>query len=221
MGTFAMRRLICKLCPISKWPISLKSITFLVLTLLLLLIHPSYSLETVNTVDFQKYAGDWYEIAYIPYFFEKKCVQNSKVKYTPIEASVYIDHFECEQRNGKLFTFQGRAKIIDVQTNAKLSATFLNLLGWRYWFGDNYWILDLDKNYTYSVIGEPSLNYAWILSRTPLLSTSVLRDISHTLSRQGYNPCKLVTVPQEKGEHSRTSICNLLNQTPELTPSAL
>jgi apolipoprotein D and lipocalin family protein len=33
-------------------------------------------------------------------------------------------------------------------------------------WGD-YWIIDLDENYQYTVIGDPKRAYFWILIRTP------------------------------------------------------
>lgn len=41
--------------------------------------------DTVNSVDLQKYLGRWYEIAAIPQSFQKKCIGNVKAEYASAE----------------------------------------------------------------------------------------------------------------------------------------
>jgi apolipoprotein D and lipocalin family protein len=41
-------------------------------------------------------------------------------------------------------------------------------------YGD-YWILEVGEHYEYAVVGHPSRDYLWILSRTPTLARSVLQ----------------------------------------------
>jgi apolipoprotein D and lipocalin family protein len=160
-------------------------------------------LTTVPFVDINRYTGDWYEIALIPYFFQKDCVQDSKITYTPIPAEsgpgqppVLIDAFSCQTKNHKTIRMIGRAKVSDTNTNAKLSATFLNVLGWRYWFGENYWIIDLAPDYSYTVVGSLARQNAWIMARTPSLPKATLAGIADRLKAKGYDPCALKMSPQ-------------------------
>jgi apolipoprotein D and lipocalin family protein len=172
------------------------------------------AMDAVSTVDFKRYAGDWYEIALIPYFFENNCVQNARVRYTPLSEGVYEDYFECELKNGKKKVVIGRAKVADRASGAKLSATFLNLLGWRYWFGTNYWIIDLAEDYSYTVVSNPSLKYAWIMARSPQLPQNTLTNIAEKLRKQGVDPCRLRLVPQEGGASEPAPLCEALKSTP-------
>jgi len=43
---------------------------------------PAPPLTAVEHLDVVKYSGHWYEIALIPYFFQKSCALDAKVKYT-------------------------------------------------------------------------------------------------------------------------------------------
>jgi apolipoprotein D and lipocalin family protein len=54
-------------------------------------------------------------------------------------------------------------------------------------WGD-YWIIGLDENYQWAVIGTPSRKYGWILSRTPELNSEALDRIFSILKQNGYNP---------------------------------
>jgi apolipoprotein D and lipocalin family protein len=63
---------------------------------------------------------------------------------------------------------------------------------WFFWpFKGNYWIIDLDDNYQWVVVGEPSRNYLWILSRTPAMDPDLYRQITQKLPQKGYDSEKL------------------------------
>jgi apolipoprotein D and lipocalin family protein len=173
-------------------------------------------LETVKSVNLTAFSSQpWFEIASIDFFFQKDCVKNAMAQYTmlaqqPGQPVTMIDKFTCDKANGKQFVATGRVKVLDVQTNAKLSATFLNLVGWRYWFGDNYWILDLDSDYRYLVVGNPSRQVGWILARTALLPKATLQQIVTRLTAQGYDTCQFMISPQDGGLAQKMPLCKFL-----------
>ena len=75
---------------------------------------------------------------------------------------------------------------MDSSTHAKLKVSF-------FWpFYGKYWIIDLGENYEYAVVGEPSREYLWILSRTPEMQESVYQGILGRLAAKGYEPQKLL-----------------------------
>jgi len=75
---------------------------------------------------------------------------------------------------------EGRARVVDRETNAKLEVSFF----WPFW-GD-YWIIDLGPVYEYAVVGHPSRHYLWILSRTPTLDDDTYQGILTRLEEKGY-----------------------------------
>jgi apolipoprotein D and lipocalin family protein len=91
--------------------------------------------------------------------------------------------------NGKMKTASGTAKVVDRTGNAKLKVTFF----WPF-YGD-YWILDLDPDYTFAVVGEQDRKYLWILSRTPEIDSNLYNKILERITRQGYNTTKLIRTP--------------------------
>lgn len=96
----------------------------------------------------------------------------------------------CVTQSGEINQSVGTAKIVEKSTNAKLKVTF-------FWpFYGNYWVIDLGDNYEYAVVGEPSRDYLWILSRTPMMPDSVYRKITDGLTAKGYQPSKLVKTRQ-------------------------
>jgi apolipoprotein D and lipocalin family protein len=52
-----------------------------------------------------------------------------------------------------------------------------------------YWILELDRvGYTYALVGEPEMQRAWILSRTPTLSHRIRKRLEYLLVQKHSYP---------------------------------
>jgi len=141
----------------------------------------------VERVDLQRYAGLWYEIAKIPNTFQRKCAGRTTAQYELREDGKIGVVNQCIKSDGKAIEAKGIAKIVDTITNAKLKVSFVNLLGWRLFWGD-YWIIGLDENYRWAVVGHPQRKYGWILSRTPTLEKPKLEAVFKLLREQGYDP---------------------------------
>jgi apolipoprotein D and lipocalin family protein len=144
-------------------------------------------LKTVDLVDIDKYVGIWYEIARIPNKFQKKCASNVKATYKLRNDSKIEVTNSCQTADGSVSESKGIAKIIDTDTNAKLKVSFVRILGFSLFWGD-YWIIGLEKQYQYAIVGTPSRKYGWILSREPILSDANQEKVFSILREQGYQP---------------------------------
>ena len=150
----------------------------------------------VHSVDLKKYVGVWYEIAKIPNSFQKKCARNTTATYK-LRSDGNIDVINrCVEADGSVNEAKGIAKVVDTTSNAKLEVSFVSILGINLFWGD-YWIIGLDKDYTYAVVGTPSRKYGWILSRTPQLSSEKMEEVFSILKKQGYNPKDFEMTEQE------------------------
>ena len=142
--------------------------------------------RVVEDVDLNRYIGRWYEIALIPVWFQKECAGGTTAEYTLVKEGVVSVVNRCCTKDGKVKEAKGRAWVVDTKTPAKLKVSFFSLFG--FWlFAGHYWIIDLDPEYQYAVIGHPSRNLGWILSRTPKLPEEVLQGIVERLEANGYN----------------------------------
>lgn len=146
-------------------------------------------LATVESVDLQKYLGKWYEIARYDHSFEKGC-SNVNATYTFREDAKIKVLNQCLKDN-TISKAVGKAYAVD-NTNAKLKISFFGPF-----YGD-YQILMLDEDYTYAVIGEPSREYFWILSRTPTLDKEITNMILAKLPFLGYDKTKIIWTLQEQ-----------------------
>ena len=133
-------------------------------------------LTTVPAVELNRYAGTWYEIARLPMWFQRHCV-DSKAVYTLRSDGAVSVHNECVTGSGGVAQAEGVATVVDSKTNARLTVVFDNFFARL--FGSsregNYWILELDPDYQVAMVGTPDRRYLWILSRTPMLDEPVYR----------------------------------------------
>ena len=147
-------------------------------------------LETVSRVDLARYTGQWYEIARLPNGFQKKCADSVSANYTlRSDGSIKVVN-RCRKASGAFTTATGKAKIVNKTTNAKLKVTFF----WPF-YGD-YWILDLGPNYEYSVVGNRSRKYLWILSRTPQIDEGLYQRLLANMQRKGFDTTKMIRTVQ-------------------------
>ena len=149
-------------------------------------------LEVVDSVDLNRYLGKWYEIASYPAWFQKGCVASTaEYSLLPDGKIRVVNRCHTDRLDGPLKESVGKAEVIDVQTNAKLKV-------WFFWpFKGNYWIIDLDDDYRWAVVGEPKRKYLWILSRTPTVDRTLYQNILARLPAKGYDPSKLRRTSQK------------------------
>ncbi|QKF76797.1 lipocalin family protein [Arcobacter defluvii] len=147
-------------------------------------------LQTVQKVELNKYLGTWYEIARYEHFFERNC-KNVTANYSMMneETIKVINRCTKIQTNEKKEAI-GRAYAID-ETNSKLKVSFF-----RPFYGD-YWVLMLDENYKYAVVGTPSREYLWILARDSKLDEKIKNEILQKLPSLEFDSSKLIWTIQE------------------------
>jgi apolipoprotein D and lipocalin family protein len=83
---------------------------------------------------------------------------------------------------GKVKVSEGRARIVEGAANAKLKVSFFG----PFYFGD-YWVLDRADDYSWSIVGEPSGKFLWLLSRTPQPGEVAIRALTDRAAALGYD----------------------------------
>lgn len=152
-------------------------------------------LPVVKSVDLHRYSGKWYEIAAIPEKHEKGC-NNVSAEYTVMpEGYVKVINSCIKDKNiieGTIDKVEGKAYPIKGTNNAKLEVEF-------FWpFKGDYWIIDLDKDYKYAMVGHPKRKYLWILSRTTDLDENIYNSLINKAESLGFDISKI-----RKTEHFR------------------
>ncbi|TCM14432.1 apolipoprotein D and lipocalin family protein [Novosphingobium sp. PhB165] len=135
--------------------------------------------QPAKLVDVQRYMGRWYEQYRYEASFEKE-MDGVTAEYS-LEHDGTVRVVNRGQRRGKWKESIGKAKIVDAATNAKLKVSFFGP------FYGNYWVLDHDDDYQWSIVGEPSGRYLWVLTRDPRPSAELLSDIEGRVKSLGYD----------------------------------
>jgi apolipoprotein D and lipocalin family protein len=148
-------------------------------------------LKTVDHVDLNRYLGDWYVFANIPYSLEKGKVGTlDRYALRPDGKMDNIFMFRRGTLDAPLEQWKGVAWVHNKETNAEWRVQFI----WP--LRVPYLVIDLDKDYQWSVIGYPSRKLAWVLSRKPVLDEATYQDILQRMKQQGYDEKLLQKVPQ-------------------------
>lgn len=137
-------------------------------------------LDVVSGVELQRFQGKWYEIGKLPRPTQADC-HGTTAFYTQRAGGLDITN-ECRlgSLDGELKSATARGEVPDASVPAKLSVDFGGI------FGD-YWIIDLGEKYEFAVVGHPTRDYLWILSRTPSLDGATLDGILERARTNGFD----------------------------------
>lgn len=147
------------------------------------------NVTAVTDFDLEKYLGDWYEIARYENRFERKCAGNVVARYraTKQPGRITVEN-TCRKADGSMTVAKGYGK--SDGGGGRLKVSFFRP------FWASYWVLALDPEYRWSLVGEPKRNYLWILARTPTLDADVLEGIMAMAVEQGFDVRMLRMTPQ-------------------------
>lgn len=149
--------------------------------------HPvgnSAAPEPAKSVDIQRYLGRWYEIARYEQSFQRGC-EGVTADYSLRAGGGISVVNRCRKPDGRITEARGRAKVVDPTTNAKLKVSFFGPF-----FGD-YWILDHADDYSWSIVGEGSGRYLWILAREPMPGERRVAELIGRARAMGYDTSML------------------------------
>jgi len=159
---------------------------------------------TVQSVDPNKYAGVWYEIARYPDKFQEQCFSDVTTEYILEKDGNFTVINKCKNDKGVVDDVKGKLRVVDKKTNAVLEIRFSSkrlLLLPKDW--TDYWILDLGKDYDYALVGSPDRKSLWVLSRTPQLDGEKYESMMKIAKQEGFIPDKLIKTRQtQKTEDS-------------------
>ncbi|WP_347839327.1 lipocalin family protein [uncultured Draconibacterium sp.] len=150
-------------------------------------------MSVVDKLDLAKYLGTWYEIARFDHRFERGLVGVTANYAIRPDGKIKVVNSGYKQAlDGEYTEAIGKAKIPDpVNEPAKLKVSF-------FWiFYADYYVLELDDDYEWAVIGSSSDKYLWILSRSPRLEEAVYDELLQRIEHRGYDTSKLIQVEQK------------------------
>lgn len=154
-------------------------------------------MSVVKGLDIERYMGRWYEIASFPSFFQPRNGQNTRATYT-LNPDGTVHVLNETWSSGKRDHIEGTAYKADPASDeAKLKVKFyvppflpvIPVVG-------DYWVLYIDDDYQYALIGQPSRKYLWVLCRQTHLDEEVYNQLVEKAKEEGYDVTKLHKTPQ-------------------------
>jgi lipocalin len=146
--------------------------------------------ESVKELDLDRYLGTWYEIARFDHNFEKGLTGVTATYSLKNDGNIrVINQGYKNVLDGKLSIAEGKAKLTSKPGKLKVSFFWI--------FYADYFVLELDKEYQWALIGSSSAKYLWILSRTPKLEDNVKEMILRKAEERSYDITKLIWVTQK------------------------
>jgi apolipoprotein D and lipocalin family protein len=144
--------------------------------------------EPAMPVDLQAYLGRWCEIARYEQGFQKGCAGVTADYRLRDDGSIKVLN-RCRKPDGTIDEARGRAKIVD-PSGAKLKVSFFGPF-----YGD-YWVLDRADDYSWSIVGEPSGRYLWLLARQPTPPEADVNKLIERARAMGYDTSLLLRTVQ-------------------------
>jgi apolipoprotein D and lipocalin family protein len=150
-------------------------------------------LRVVPAIDFERYAGKWYEIARFPNRFQKRCAGEVTAEYTLRPDGKITVLNRCRLANGDYIQAKGLAKTVgqgrpNSVLKVRFAPAFLSFIP-QVW-GD-YQVLALSPDYQWAVVGDPGRQYLWILSRTPAIDETTYSRAVAEAAAQGFDTARL------------------------------
>uniref|UniRef100_A0A915E2F3 Lipocalin/cytosolic fatty-acid binding domain-containing protein n=1 Tax=Ditylenchus dipsaci TaxID=166011 RepID=A0A915E2F3_9BILA len=150
---------------------------------------------TVSSINLTQYMGKWYEIARLPNRFQKES-EGSVVwanYFLNADGTVNV-HNAVDYKDGTNQSVDGVGRCPDPKNYpAQLEVTFVpSWLRWIPFVWGKYWVIGLDTDYKWSVVGHPSRSYFWILAREPKLANSTFEQAKANATSMGYDLSNLI-----------------------------
>jgi apolipoprotein D and lipocalin family protein len=119
-------------------------------------------------------------------YFQNQCVGDVTANYSKLENGKIKVINRCRTKDGEFDQAEGSASVVDNTGNSQLKVSF-------FWpFRADYWVIGLDPDYRWAVVGNPNRKYLWILSRSKSISPSDLAAAKASAAAQGYDLTQLI-----------------------------
>ena len=146
----------------------------------------------IDSLDMDRYAGLWYEIARFDHPFERGLV-GVTTEYI-IKSNGNIEVIGCgfqDSLNGEKREIVGKVHIPDKDKPGILKVTFFLI------FSADYYILEVEDDYSAALIGSSEIDHLWIVSRSPQISKKKLNDLLKRAKKRGYDTQALIFIPHK------------------------
>ena len=161
------------------------------LILMLSACSSSPTIPVAESVELDRFMGDWYVIANIPTSMEKgahNAVESYRLDADGSIATTFT--FRDGAFDGPEKVMRPRGFVRDRESNAVWGMQFI----WP--IKAEYLIAHVDADYSETIIARSRLDYVWVMARTPQIPAADFERLRQQVADLGYDVNKLQKVPQ-------------------------
>lgn len=144
----------------------------------------------ITGFDANRYLGTWYEVARLDHSFERGLTKVTARYSIRDDGGIDVSNRGYDAVAGEWKEARGRAKFPGPRDVGQLKVSFFGP------FYGGYNIVDLDPEYTFSLVVGPSRSYLWILSRDPNPPREVVQRLVARAGTLGFDTDALIYVSQ-------------------------
>jgi len=137
--------------------------------------------QPVGGFELNRYLGTWHEIARLDHSFERGLSQVSAQYSLRDDGGVRVINRGFDAAKGTWKQAEGKAYFVGAADTAHLKVSFFGPF-----YGD-YWVMDHAEDYQWSIVGEPSGRYLWVLSRDARPADAVKAMLRRRVEELGYD----------------------------------
>ena len=149
------------------------------------------SVKAVKGFELDRYLGEWHEIARLDHSFERGLSRVTAYYSLREDGSVRVVNRGYDAALNEWKEAEGRAYFVNESDEGYLKVSFFGP------FYGSYVVFDLDPGYQYAMVSGPDTSYLWILSRTPLLATPIIKRLTDKAEAAGFDTRQLIWTAQD------------------------
>lgn len=156
------------------------------------------TIKAAPQLDIAQFAGRWHEMARLPSPLQRLTDRHIRLDIEPLEADQYRLRRTCTDPDGseRRQDFHARRRY-PVQEPGQFQRTAAP--AWAQWLPSTWkdlWVLAVDRQYQWLMLGEPRLRELWMFAREPQMERQVLEALKSTARGLGYDLAPLIVSGQ-------------------------
>ena len=158
-----------------------------------------YELPYVADFDPPRYLGKWHEVARLPMAIQPAdTLATAEYSTTGEEGMIAVRNTAYNTQGHQLSAIEGKAKIAAGDPPGRLCVSFGPVTPAE----PNYYVIHVDDDYQYAVVGVPGRDSLWILARGVPISEKKLNALRNIADSAGFDVSKLIIAPWDQVEPS-------------------
>jgi apolipoprotein D and lipocalin family protein len=145
-------------------------------------------IEPVDNFELNRYLGKWYEIARLDHSFERGLEAVSAEYSLRDDGGIRVINSGRNTDTQANQEAEGRAYFVEQPDLGYLKVSFFGP------FFGSYVIFELGENYQYAFIAGNTINYLWLLARTPEVPQELVNQFISRATQLGFETSQLILV---------------------------